>query len=92
MYVTYFILAHYRAAAELKGRDHGVLFQNSDGSINMGVWFNDPDLEMNDIFWYNALAMEIYNCAIDSKGLISVDPDFGTKSCYVELHRIVFLI
>ena len=74
----------------MKGRDQGVLFQNSDGSINMGVWFSDPDLEMNDIFWYNTLAMEIYNCAIDGEELISMDSNFGTQSCYVELHRIVF--
>ena len=73
----------------MKGSDHGVLFQNCDGNINMGVWFNDPDIEMNDIFWYNILAQQIYNN--DTEGLISIDPDFGTKSCYVELHRIVFL-
>ena len=56
----------------------------------MGVWFNDPDIEMCEIFWYNILAREIYNCASGTKGLISVDPDFGTRSCYVELHRISF--
>ena len=72
----------------MKGCDHGVLFQNSEGNINMGIWFNDPDIEMNDIFWYNILAQQIHNC--DSEGLISVDQDFGTKSCYVELHRIGF--
>ena len=75
----------------MKGSDHGVLFQNSDGTINMGIWFNDPDIEMNDIFWYNNLSQEIHNCAIEGeRGLISVDPDFGTRSCYVELHRIGF--
>ena len=34
---------------------HGVLFQNSVGDINMGVWFNDPDVKMSDIIWYNVL-------------------------------------
>ena len=70
------------------GCDHGVLFQNYDGNINMGVWFNDPDIEINEILWYNILSQQIHNCAIE--GLISVDPDFGTKSCYAELHRIGF--
>ena len=72
----------------MKGCDYGVLFQNSDGTINMGVWFNDPDIEMNEIFWYNILSKEIHNC--ETEGLISVDQDFGTKSCYVELHRTSF--
>ena len=57
----------------------------------MGVWFNDPDIEMNEIFWYNILAQHIQNSENRKEGLISVDSDFGTKSCYVELHRIVFL-
>ena len=58
----------------------------------MGVWFNDPDIEMDEIFWYNILAQYIYNSTNDRKGLVSVDPDFGTQSCYVELHRNGLLI
>ena len=55
---------------------------------NMGVRFNDPDVEMDDIFWYNILAEEMCVSFLNKEGLISVDPDLGTKSCYVELHRI----
>ena len=45
--------AHLDDIEALKGTDSRVLFQSADGKINMGVWFNDPDIEMNDIFWYN---------------------------------------
>ena len=34
------------------GSNHRVLFQNADVSINMGVIFNDPDIELYDIYWY----------------------------------------
>jgi len=47
-----------------------VLFQNAEGNINMGVYFNDPDVEWSDIYWYNILAKDIeeyiYICAIMS--------------------------
>ena len=43
--------------ATLEGADVGVLFQNADGNINMGVWFDDPDIEMNDIRWYNIFSI-----------------------------------
>ena len=66
---------------------HGVLFQNSDGNINLGVWFNDPDVEMYDIIWYNVLASEMYKSLYLNEGFISVDKKFETASCYVELHR-----
>ena len=51
----------------------------------MGAIFNDPDVSLDDICWYNALACAIY----DPKNieLISVDEDLNTRSCYVELHR-----
>ena len=71
----------------LKGADAGVLFQNADWSINMGVWFDDPDVEMNDIYWYNTLALQIRKSWIKNEGLISIDQEYNTKSCYVELHR-----
>ena len=72
----------------LKGSNAGVLFQNADGDINMGVWFNDPDIEMDDIYWYNVLALEIRESLRLNEGLISIDREYNTKSCYVELHRI----
>ena len=46
--------------AALRGTSNRVLFQNVEGNINMGVWFNDPDVEMEDICWYNVLAKDIY--------------------------------
>ena len=53
----------------------------------MGVWFDDPDIEMEDIYWYNILAKEIKLSLLKNEGLISVDREYKTKSCYVELHR-----
>ena len=53
----------------------------------MGVWFDDPDIELEDIYWYNILAMEIKKSLMKNEGLISVDREYKTKSCYVELHR-----
>ena len=46
--------------AALRGTSNRVLFQNVEGNINMGVWFNDPDVEMEDICWYNVLAKDMY--------------------------------
>ena len=53
----------------------------------MGVWFDDPDIEMEDIYWYNILADQIKKSLNKNEGLISVDREYKTKSCYVELHR-----
>ena len=75
-----------------------MLYQNVEGSINMGVFFSDPDVELDDIFWYNALAIEIEDsiksrqglCSIDSVKLDNTDRELKTYSCYVELHRTGF--
>ena len=53
----------------------------------MGVCFDDPDLEMGDIFWYNQLAKKMQASAFSYDGLLSSDAESGTLSCYVELHR-----
>ena len=53
----------------------------------MGVWFNDPDVEMNDIIWYNILAVEMLKSELQQEGLISMGEQFETISCYAELHR-----
>ena len=74
--------------ALLKGTDHRVLFQNAEGTINMGVCFDDPDLEMSDIFWYNQLSKKMHVSLLTNDGLTSSDAESGTVSCYVELHRI----
>ena len=71
----------------LRRTSNRVLFQNAEYNINMGVWFNDPDVEMDDIYWYNLLAKEIHNTKIKNPELISVDYKLGAASCYVEMHR-----
>ena len=52
----------------------------------MGVFFNDPDVDLDEIFWYNELAENI-KANEDDEGLISIDKKLNTRSCYVELHR-----
>ena len=78
----------------LKGSDHRVLFQNAEGTINMGVWFNDPDVEMDDIFWYHVLTKAMHNSLALKEGFVSTDDELETMSCYVVLHRngIILLI
>ena len=71
----------------LKGTKHRVLFQNADGNINMGVCFNNPDIENYDLFWFTVLAKMMEHSLNQNQGLISVDRNLKTKSCYVELHR-----
>ena len=53
----------------------------------MGVNFNDPDIDLDEICWYNALAITIWESLRRNEGLISVDEKLDTQSCYVELHR-----
>ena len=69
----------------LMGTSHRVLFQNSKDDIIMGVWFNDPNIRLEDIFWYCELAKDI--CNAKNKELIFVDEKLKTKSCFIELHR-----
>ena len=54
----------------------------------MGVFFNDPDVDLDEIFWYNQLADTIKESLQQNEGLISIDEELNTRSCYVELHRI----
>ena len=72
---------------KLKGSNHRVLFQNAEGNINMGVFFNDPDVDLDDIFWYHQLTVAIFLSLERNEGLISIDEELNTRSCYVELHR-----
>ena len=53
----------------------------------MGVWFNDPDVEMDDIFWYHVLTKAMHNSLALNEGFVSNDDELGTMSCYVVLHR-----
>ena len=71
----------------MKGSTHRVLFQNADENINMGVIFNDPDLELHDMCWYIALANQMENSLARNEGLIIIDRKLNTMSCYFELHR-----
>ena len=73
--------------SKLQGSNHRVLFQNAEGNINMGVFFNDPDVDLHDIYWYNTMAGAIFGALEREEGLISTDEELGTHSCYVELHR-----
>ena len=83
--ITVIIVGTGQATVALKGSNVGVLFQNSDGNINMGVWFQDPDVEAIDIIWFNTLALAMWT--VREEGLILIDEEFSTMSCYVELHR-----
>ena len=74
----------------MKGSEHRVFFQNAEGNINMGVLFNDPDVGLDELFWYNELAMAINISLERNEGLISIEEELNTYivySCYVELHR-----
>ena len=71
----------------MKGTNDRVLFQSADGCINMGVCFNDPDVELYNIFWLHEIAKEIARSSHANKGLISIDRKLQTRSCYVELQR-----
>ena len=71
----------------MKGTNHRILFQNSEGNINMGVWFDDPNIDYYDISLFNFIAQLMENSLNLNEELISVDNELQTKSCYVELHR-----
>ena len=76
--------------AALKGTNNRILFQNAEGNINMGIWFNDPDIEVYDIFWLNVIAREMNKSLERNERLIMVDEKRNVRSCYVELHRKSF--
>ena len=53
----------------------------------MGIVFNDPELELSEIYWYHVLGGMMESSLARNEGLITVDKKLNTKSCYVELHR-----
>lgn len=75
---------HYNLLKKIDGR---ILFQNSDFDINIGTWLNDPNVEMDEVIWYNILASEMLASILKQEGLISMNEKFETVSCYAELHR-----
>ena len=54
----------------------------------MGVFFNDPDVGLDDMYWYNNLALMMRFSMEENEGLIAFDDELNTYSCCVELHRI----
>ena len=85
--MTKIIYLYPEETIKLKGSDHRVLFQNAAGNINMGVFFNDPDVTLDVIYWYNTLALMMDLSLDANEGLIVFDKELNTYSCYVELHR-----
>ena len=67
--------------------NHRVLCQNEEGNMNMGACYSDPVLDVYDIHWFSVLELEMEASLMKNEGLITVDEEFNTKSCYVELHR-----
>ena len=78
-------LNYYSPSSDDPG-NHRVLFQNANGDINMGVWYDDPVRDVYDVAWFGTLALEMEK-ASKTEGLISIDKEFKTKSCFVELQR-----
>ena len=70
-----------------KRSDNRILFQNADGDINMGVCFNDPDINAYDMCWFGRVAIDMRNSFCWNEGLVFEDEEWQTLSCYVELHR-----
>ena len=75
---------------EMRDTNDRVLFQNAEGNINMGVFFNDPNVETSDLCWFNLLATQLEEAMMgkeEDKELVTRDKKRNTISCYVELHR-----
>ena len=96
MYVNEYVnivIIYYAGLVEdivgLMGANNRVLFQNAKADITMGVWFNDPDIRLEDIFWFNELAQKMDSTK--DENLIFVDEKHKAKSCFVELHRLVLM-
>ena len=75
------------AIAAMKDSRHRVLFQNADNTINMGLCFNNENIEDYDLFWFSILATVMNNALGRNEGLVCVDEELNIKSCYAELHR-----
>ena len=71
----------------LRGSKYKILFQNAEGDINMGFLFNNPRIQRADIYWFQVFGIAIQESIDKNDGLVTVDENWKTKSCYVELHR-----
>ena len=85
----------------LKDSHHRILFQNASGTINMVQYLNDPNLELEEIALFHILAeimIHTYKHVKGSQRLIklqqgrSLFEEDEYMSCYVELHRIDYIL
>ena len=76
--------------AAMKGQDHRVLFQNADGNINMGFLFDDPRNKTLEIYWMQLIGLLMEESLKKNEGLVEVNHQSQTQSCYIELHRNSF--
>ena len=51
------------------------------------TWEHGSWNDVYDIHWFQVLELEMDTSVIKNEGLISIDDELGTWSCFVELHR-----
>ena len=71
----------------LERSKHRVLFQSADDSINMGFLFDDPRNGTAEINWIQLLGAVMEHSVQQNDGLVFVEAELKTLSCYVELQR-----
>ena len=76
--------------AQLAQSNHRVLFQNADGNINMGFLFDDPRNKTLEIYWMQLIGLLMEESLKKNEGLVEVNHQLQTQSCYIELHRYSF--
>ena len=65
-----------------------VLCQNEAGNINMGACLNvSMHEDLYEFAWFCHLALDMETSLAKNEGLIFVDEELKTQSCFVELHR-----
>ena len=75
---------------ELVRSNHRVLFQNADGNINMGFLFDDQRNKTLEIYWMQLIGLLMEESLEKNEGLVEVNHQLQTQSCYIELHRNSF--
>ena len=53
----------------------------------MGACYKDSMNNIYEIAWFSTLELDMETSIVKKEGLISIDKEFNTRSCYVELHR-----
>ena len=64
----------------MKDSKHRVLFQNADNTINMGLCFNNENIEDYDLFWFSILATVMNNALAKNEGLVCVDKELKQRA------------